>query len=64
MSALKLIRASAMQIQAISGYGCDCSFLVEKIVEAIKRRPITERVNRPAKINRSISTSFWSNFAL
>ena len=48
MRALKLMRASAMQIHAIRGWGCACNFFEEKMVIATKRRPMIERPKSPA----------------
>ena len=36
------MHASAIQIQAIIGYGCDWSLSLYKIVVAIKSSPITD----------------------
>ena len=50
MRALKLMQASAIQIQAIIGYGCDCSLLLYRIEVAMKSKPVTDNVNKPTKM--------------
>ena len=46
------MQASAMQIQAIIGCGCDRNFELYMMVVAIKIRPKTEKKNRMMKMRR------------